>query len=210
MAYVYRHIRLDKNEPFYIGIGSDTHYTRAYEKGNRRNKIWKDIVAKSEYKVDILIDDLTWEEACEKEKEFISLYGRISNETGTLSNMTDGGDGIFGYNHSVQSKIKMSNKKIGIKRSDDLKNKLSLARKGKYTGKDNWFYGKNHSIETKLKMSEMKSNGKSVSAKIVLDMTTGIYYSCVREASEAFGLNYGTLINKLNGNKKNNTNLIYA
>jgi hypothetical protein len=22
MAYVYRHIRLDKNEPFYIGIGS--------------------------------------------------------------------------------------------------------------------------------------------------------------------------------------------
>lgn len=24
MAYVYRHIRLDKNQPFYIGIGSDT------------------------------------------------------------------------------------------------------------------------------------------------------------------------------------------
>jgi hypothetical protein len=23
MAYIYRHIRLDKNEPFYIGIGSD-------------------------------------------------------------------------------------------------------------------------------------------------------------------------------------------
>lgn len=23
MAYVYRHIRLDKNEPFYIGIGKD-------------------------------------------------------------------------------------------------------------------------------------------------------------------------------------------
>ena len=29
MAYVYRHIRLDKNEPFYIGIGSDKEYKRA-------------------------------------------------------------------------------------------------------------------------------------------------------------------------------------
>ena len=24
MAYVYRHIRLDKNEPFYIGVGTKT------------------------------------------------------------------------------------------------------------------------------------------------------------------------------------------
>jgi hypothetical protein len=29
MAYVYRHIRLDKNEPFYIGIGSDSSFARA-------------------------------------------------------------------------------------------------------------------------------------------------------------------------------------
>lgn len=30
MAYVYRHIRLDKNEVFYIGIGTDTkNYKRA-------------------------------------------------------------------------------------------------------------------------------------------------------------------------------------
>ena len=29
MAYVYRHIRLDKNEPFYIGIGSDANYSRS-------------------------------------------------------------------------------------------------------------------------------------------------------------------------------------
>ena len=32
MAYLYRHIRLDKNEPFYIGIGSNelNNYKRAY------------------------------------------------------------------------------------------------------------------------------------------------------------------------------------
>jgi hypothetical protein len=29
MAYLYRHIRHDKNEPFYIGIGSDNNYKRS-------------------------------------------------------------------------------------------------------------------------------------------------------------------------------------
>jgi hypothetical protein len=29
MVYLYRHIRLDKNEPFYIGIGSDKQYKRS-------------------------------------------------------------------------------------------------------------------------------------------------------------------------------------
>ena len=46
--YLYRHIRLDKNEPFYIGIGTKVNkksflkvtseYVRAYSK-TRRNKI---------------------------------------------------------------------------------------------------------------------------------------------------------------------------
>lgn len=33
MAYLYRHIRLDKNEPFYIGIGSDSNYNRDLQNG---------------------------------------------------------------------------------------------------------------------------------------------------------------------------------
>lgn len=50
MAYVYRHIRLDKNEPFYIGIGSDATYKRANTKKGR-NEIWKRIVCKTTYDV---------------------------------------------------------------------------------------------------------------------------------------------------------------
>lgn len=44
MGYLYRHIRLDKNEPFYIGIGGfdktekEFSYRRAY-KIYRRNKL---------------------------------------------------------------------------------------------------------------------------------------------------------------------------
>ena len=57
MAYVYRHIRLDKNEPFYIGIGSDMTNKRANEKA-RRSKFWKKIVAKTDYEIEILFDDI--------------------------------------------------------------------------------------------------------------------------------------------------------
>ncbi len=32
MAYVYKHIRLDTNEIFYIGIGNNNDYGRAYQK----------------------------------------------------------------------------------------------------------------------------------------------------------------------------------
>ncbi len=95
MAYVYRHIRLDKNEPFYIGIGK--HYSRAYKK-NDRNSLWKKIANKTDYEIEILFDDLTLGKAKEKEIEFIKLYGRINKKTGILANLTDGGDGCSGLN----------------------------------------------------------------------------------------------------------------
>ena len=102
MAYLYRHIRLDKNEPFYIGIGSDP--KRAYSNRDR-NKYWKNIVNNFGYEVDIVLDDLTWEEACEKEKEFIKMYGRFQFG-GILCNMTDGGDGGFGVVVSDETRQK--------------------------------------------------------------------------------------------------------
>lgn len=62
MYYLYRHIRLDKNEPFYIGIGTIQiienkyhYYSRSKEKSNR-NIIWNRIVAKTKYKIDILLE----------------------------------------------------------------------------------------------------------------------------------------------------------
>ena len=108
MAYVYRHIRLDKNEPFYIGIGSDDKYYRANKK-SQRNIYWKRIVSKTDYEVEIVLEDLTWEQACEKEKEFISLYGRKNTNTGILCNMTDGGEGTIGLISSSDTKQKLSN-----------------------------------------------------------------------------------------------------
>lgn len=102
MAVLYRHIRLDKNIPFYVGIGDSE--KRAYNKINR-TKIWKNI-AKKGYEVEILFEDLTWEQAIEKEKEFIALYGRRDLGLGPLINLTDGGEGTIGYRHSDEVKEK--------------------------------------------------------------------------------------------------------
>lgn len=107
MAYLYRHIRLDKNEPFYIGIGSDEkgQYERAYSKESR-TKYWHSIVTKAGYEIEIILDELTWEEACQKETEFIKLHGRKDLKEGTLINMTDGGEGTPGFKHSDITKEK--------------------------------------------------------------------------------------------------------
>ena len=84
---------MDKNEPFYIGIGKDE--VRAFS-NKSRNRYWRFIVGITDYEVDILLSDITWEEAQEKEKELIALYGRKDLNKGTLVNMTDGGDGTLG------------------------------------------------------------------------------------------------------------------
>jgi len=98
--YLYRHIRLDKNEPFYIGIGSKLNsytnfkqeYKRAFSKCNRNN-YWKNIVFKTKYEVEILYESDNYEVIKEKEKEFIALYGRINLEGGILCNISGGGGG---------------------------------------------------------------------------------------------------------------------
>lgn len=114
MAYVYRHIRLDKNVPFYIGIGSDSlgEYKRAHNCGHTRNKHWHNIVNKTKYEVEIIIDGVAWEEALLKEVEFIKIYGR-KQFGGTLINLTDGGEGNVGYITSDETKKKQSLKRMG-------------------------------------------------------------------------------------------------
>jgi hypothetical protein len=110
MAYLYRHIRLDTNQPFYVGIGSDIKHSRAYHKKGRSFS-WKDIAYNFSYEVEIMLDDLSWKEACLKEIEFISLYGRKDLGKGTLVNLTDGGEGQFGRKDSIETKIKKSKPK---------------------------------------------------------------------------------------------------
>ena len=140
MLYVYRHIRLDKNVPFYIGIGAhcpenkEERYRRACS--HDRSKYWKGVVAKTEYRVEILFENLSRDQATEKEKELIQLYGRVFLKTGTLINLTAGGDGMFDLCESLRTSIseKISKALKGRKKSDEHKLSLSKSKLGKKRG----------------------------------------------------------------------------
>jgi hypothetical protein len=126
LAILYRHIRTDKQEVFYIGIGESE--SRAYHKTNR-TRIWKNIAAKG-YEIEILFEDLTWEQAKEKEKEFIALYGRRDLRLGTLVNLTDGGEGTVGFRHTKETKDKCRLAAKNQIHTEESKRKKSLASKG--------------------------------------------------------------------------------
>lgn len=99
---VYRHRTKDTNEVFYIGITNDK--CRPSLK-KRRNPLWTNIYEKHGRIVDIIATGLTRDQACELEKSLIFLYGRRIDNSGTLANLTNGGDM---YNHSEKSKKQMS------------------------------------------------------------------------------------------------------
>lgn len=118
--FLYRHIRLDNNEPFYIGIGTKkkwftdfkTEYRRAFEKTGR-NIFWKRIINKTNYEVEILFESNDYEFIKNKEIELIQLYGKRWNNTGTLVNITDGGEGVSGYTLPDWHKKRLSEARTG-------------------------------------------------------------------------------------------------
>jgi hypothetical protein len=136
MAYVYQHIRLDTNEVFYIGIGSDTDgkFDRAHTIKGRRNPHWHNVVNKVGYRVEILSDSISWDDACKEEKRLIKLYGRIA-DGGILTNITEGGDGVW-----------------GMRQDKELLDRLSKINKGA----GNPMFGKTHTIESREKMGVNK------------------------------------------------------
>ena len=175
MAYLYRHIRLDKNEPFYIGIGSDAEYKRA-NSINPRTKYWKNIISKTEYRIDIVIDNLSWEQACEKEKEFIAIYKR-KGDGGILCNLTLGGEGAYGRILSQESKNKISKKVSGI---------------------NHGMYGKSHTEAAKNKIMETAS-------KRVINTETNEIFTSIKNAAISMNMRPNTLTRKLSGIRSNDT-----
>lgn len=184
MAYLYRHIRVDKNEVFYIGIGVGY---RAWQKFHR-NRHWKGIVNKTNYIVEIMMDGISWETAILKEIEFIKLYGRRDLGTGTLVNLTDGGEGMLGYIPSKETRDKISSKKKGInprpigwKMTDEGKRKMRVANKGKQKS-----LGRILSAETKNKISNsLKGNPPTNNKPIIMYTLKGAFVAEYESANEA-------------------------
>ena len=217
-CYVYAHVRKNTNVIFYIGIGS---YQKKHKYGrmnniHNRNIYWKRLVAKAngEYDKKILFDNLTKEEACLKEIELIKKYGRLDLKTGTLCNLTNGGE--RGYNLSEESRKKISIKNSG-KNSSCFGKTHSLERKIKKSismqGKNNPNYGKKiptwHKEINRIAQTGKKQSLKTIELRVskfrkkVIDLKNNLIFDSITEASIYFNCSNQTITRMVLNNKNN-------
>jgi len=138
MGVVYQHRTKDTNQIFYIGIGKDIY--RPYSTKSR-NKYWHNVVNKHGYNVELVAEEL-YSKCKQLEVMLISLYGRRDKGRGPLVNQTDGGEGTKGLIHTKEHTDNFIKSATGLKRSEEMREKLRLANVGKV-----------HSDTTKNKMS---------------------------------------------------------
>jgi hypothetical protein len=123
---VYQHRRMDTNEVFYVGIGLES---RPYDT-NSRNRHWNHIVNNTKYTIEILHTFTEWDTAAAIEIQLISEYGRRDLGTGTLVNMTDGGQGSLGRVAKPETLKKLSKLAKGRTLSKEWRHKMSESRTG--------------------------------------------------------------------------------
>jgi hypothetical protein len=181
MAIVYKHLRKDKNEPFYIGIGEKIDRAFYFYK---RNEHWKHIYNKTEIEVQILFEDVSLEFALNKEVELIKLYGRKDLGTGPLVNKTNGGEYVEGLSEEVR-KI-MSNKAKNRIITDEWKKNMSVSHKGRV-----------HTDKSKLKLRQSQPNKKEI---YLLDYTTNEVIEKFNSINELIEKTYS--LNQYIDNKK--------
>lgn len=174
------------------GYAYNEHFHRAIQKYG-----WENI------RHEILFDDLTREEAEQKEIELISLHKSNISEFGY--NHSTGGECIAkGCKHTKEMNERQSkrargenNPMFGKSRTSEEKHKISVNRKGIYKGEEHYFFGQHHSEETARRISDSRkgkltgaSNHKS---KSVINLETGKIYESARIAALSENVNYSTL-----------------
>jgi group I intron endonuclease len=210
---VYKHTC--PNGKVYIGITRNNPLARWNGgHGYRNNKHFYNAICKygwENIQHEILFDDLTKEEAEQKEIELIALH-RSNNAK-------------YGYNHenggnstgkmSEETKHKISESLKGIERgamSEETRLKVSRSRKGKCVGEQHPMFQKKMSEETKKKLSE-KLKGRKISAETLqkrnitqgkrcMCCETKIVYCSIKDASQDTGINEGTICGVCKGKRK--------
>jgi hypothetical protein len=120
MHYTYCHTTADTGKVFYIGKG--TRKDRATRKDSR-SAHWHNIVNKHGFNAEILAYWDTEEEAHSHEKLLIACFKDMGYK---LANKTDGGEGVCGHKHSLESIEK--NRLSAIKRMSNPETRAHLSR----------------------------------------------------------------------------------
>ena len=108
-VYVYRDPRPSKNnQPVYVGKGTGDRDLSHWSKGSH-NKPFQDFISHLKQRGFVapcqrVLETESEAEAFAKEVELIALYGRRNTNTGTLFNLTDGGEGAAGMVKTAEQK----------------------------------------------------------------------------------------------------------
>lgn len=150
---VYEHITPSGKR--YIGITSRENPKQRWKCGShyKKGSAFRGAIDKygwNDIQHNILFNDLTEKEAKWLENYLICYYWTfVGFKDSKGYNMTLGGEGVVGWKHTEESKMKMSNVHKGKKHSEEHKRKIGESHKGITPWK-----GKHHTDETKKRISE--------------------------------------------------------
>ena len=143
-------------EPFYVGKGSGQRYTahkNIATKGDMKTPFYKKLNKILSLGLEPIIikdsNNVSENRALEEEKSLIRLIGRSVNNTGPLSNLSEGGDGISGHKRPDASDRMLSSNPMHNK---DTVNKVQKTRKDR--GINNGTNFNTQSVDVKKKMSD--------------------------------------------------------
>ena len=191
---VYIHINKINNKK-YVGITKQGPQRRwkngwGYYSKNNQSYFWKAIKKYGWNSFDhkILEDNLSYEQAKDKERYYIRLYNSSNNLHGY--NLTLGGDGF-----------------LGMHRSEETKEKIRESLKGKYTKEKSYWYGKHipkeaiekqkitkmehpyhHTEEWKKNHSNQLKGANNSNAIKVQCITTGMIFNCIKDAAHYYNI----------------------
>ena len=123
---------------------------------------------------------------------------------------------LTGFKHSEESRVKISKGLIGRPVSDETRRKLSESNKNKHSSPETArkiseaLKGRKIPKEVIDKRSKNQSGSNHYKARVILNTQNGVFYGCIKEAAECYGINKSTLNNFLIGHRKNKTCLVYA
>ena len=180
--YVYRHLRKDTGNPFYVGKGNGK---RPFSRSGR-NRYWHRIVKLAGYEAEIMIGGLTEEEAYKKEMELIHLYKKHGYSEANLSKGGRGSSsGVAGF---------WKGKKI----PKAVRDKISL----KLLGNKAWNTGKALSKQHKMSLSLSHKGLPSPRRKRIIG-GDGVVYNSITEAAIKNKIKRTTLNAMLSGQTRN-------
>lgn len=123
---------------------------------------------------------------------------------------------LTGFRHSEESRAKISKGLIGRPVSEETRRKISESNKNKYRSPETARKISDALKGRKIPKEVLKKRGKSQSganhykARVIVNTQNGVFYDCITEAAECYGINRSTLNNFLTGFRKNKTHLVYA